>query len=257
MRKDIIPFILVTVGYLIFLCVWIVCSSWFLTPIIRALSPDERTRFSDTLIQVSGVLMGFSGLCAFFFIGKTAEISDRVYTESVRCSGEYSKSRITFETVKSTLFFLSPCLKGSAKKVVESIMTDIEEALKEMKTTDERLTEQVRGVEKIPKGASRLAVLEIFSIALFLVAFVLALISKLTDHTGSLDASLSVVVIAGAYMVYLSIEQLSFAGDANDLMREFISLSSKVSITQARAIEIKERVKDRNLIKYLDSMSKE
>jgi hypothetical protein len=256
-RRDLIYFALASVGYFILLFGWLVLSNWFLTPIIDGLSLDEKTRFSDTLIQISGVLIGFSGLCAFFFIEKAAEISDKAYRESVECSREYSKSVIMFETVNSTLLFLSPRLKGVGKKAVESIVTEVEENLKEMKTVDKSLAEQVDDVERIPRSANRLAVLEILSIAFFLIAFVLGLISKLTYRAGFLDDSLSIVVIGAMYMVYISIAHLSFVGDANGVMRKLISLRSKISVTQVRAIEIKGRLKDRNLIKYLDNMSTE
>ena len=96
-----------------------------MSPLIRALPINEIDDISGSMIQASGVLIGFAGLSAFFYLGKTGELSMSVCSKAVDATRLWVECEMEYKTalreIKWAEFEILFGQKGSKKSPTKEI----------------------------------------------------------------------------------------------------------------------------------------
>jgi hypothetical protein len=165
--KTAISFIIV----IVFNFLWVV-GSVFLQPVFSSLSSYKVEDLAKTIIQTSGILVGFLAASGFFYLGKLGELFNSNFSAAIDLSSGYEAAKVNAESYVNTaslmeLAILSRCAMCQKSKpcIAMKEQTDFlsseqkkfnEQAKKNQAEADNSLTVRVGDVNRIAKKTEKL-----------------------------------------------------------------------------------------------------
>lgn len=241
-----------------FLVAWLLFSIFGMRPLIRGLPTNEISDVSGSIIQASGILIGFTGLSAFFYLGKTGELSMSVCSKAVDATRFWVECEMEYESVlreiKWVEFKILSDQKGSKKsstKEIEKLKKEIHEVkdcadkeYHEMREFENQIKKQSKeSVEVLGKATNVLSALTITTMSVFIGSLVLSFLLKLTGQPRFLEGAIDFMVIGIASLIYHWISQQQFASRVAKLLNAYLVMNSDMMSLHLEYKNMKENLK--------------
>lgn len=232
-----------TIVLLVFLAAWLLFSILVMTPLVRTLSIDEISDISGSMIQASGILVGFTGLSAFFYLGKTGELSMSACSKAVdatrlwvECEMEYKSFLREVKRAEAEILSDQKDSKKSATKEIEKLKKEIQEvkAIAEKEWHEisilgtEIKKQSKETVEIMRKATKSLSVLTIITVLIFIGSLVLSFLLELTGQLRFLEGAIDFIVIGIVSLVYNWFSQQDITSHMAKMLDNYLFLNSHI-----------------------------
>lgn len=254
-RKKQIVFYLPLIVFLAFLVGWSLASILVMRPLIEEVPTDKISDLAGSMIQASGILVGFTGLSVFFFLGKTEELLSSTSSRVANVVQSWSKVEIQYnrfhrqiKQAEAEILLAQKDLKKSAAKKIEKLKKAIQKVknfAKEEKEKNSKLETEIneqseRMMKAIGQSIQVLSVSSIISILLFVGALVLSFLLELTGRLRFLEGAIDFIVIGIGFLAVNWLFQQQYANKMREIFYRYARLNSHIVAGQFTAQDMKE-----------------
>jgi len=124
--------------YLLAISLWFLFSSFYISPLVEKLQSELVTPASTSILQVIGILIGFTGLSYFYFLGKVSDISNSLDSNAFESTQFLTKLKMKMQDV----------YRATKRNIVSLRMQESEIKQKE---TKEKFRELIDNCEKLER----------------------------------------------------------------------------------------------------------
>jgi ABC-type transport system involved in multi-copper enzyme maturation permease subunit len=211
---------------------WIILVFVVFINIIKILSPDKINQISTVLLQSSGILIGFVGVSAFFFIGKIGDLALTTYKEALKTSNLLNKCRLLSENVFTNTEGIEHS-KTAENKTIQHLHEERKESAEidqcekcenEHKKLLKTMKETLSNASKVTHRATTVQV------SIFALSLILCLIAVLTSDGSYLESSVALFGLGLIFLVYSLYAIGSVAESITDLLNDFQSMNVEIRL---------------------------
>lgn len=254
-----------TFVFLLFVGAWFLFSILVMGPLVETLQTNKISDVSRSVIQASGILVGFTGLSAFFYLGKTGDLSMSACSKAVDVTRLWAKCEIEYrsflrEIKRAEAEILSS--QKDSKKLVTKEIEKLKKEIQKVKATTGKEWHEISGLESelnkqseemvklMGEATKLLSVLTIITVSVFIASIVLSFLSELTGQPRFLKGAISLMIIGIASLILNWFSQQDTTNHMVKILNDYLFLNS--SIVTAR-FEVKNMKED---FKYLFASKK-
>lgn len=221
--------------YFVFLGAWFLLSNVKLSPLYSGLSVDKASNISGNVIEALGILIGFTGLSAFFFLGKIGELSVTLSTKTVEatnfwaeCMMGYQSSVREIQNAEAEIALCNDISKKEKKMLKKSstkLRTTSEQALSDLEELDKKIYQLSE--LSIKYGGIMIkwqSLPSIFTISFFVVSLIATFLSVLTETHTLLKFAIDFMVIGIALLIFNLYIQHRHIGEIRENVGSFESM---------------------------------
>lgn len=242
LKKQILAW-LPTIVYCAFLAAWFLFSFSIMSPLVKTLPIDKISDVSRSMIQVSGILIGFTGLSAFFFLGKIVELSERVCSKIIDVTRLWAEYRIEYQGLLREIKRMeAEILSGQKdskksvtkkierlKKEIQKAKTHVDEEYQEISKSETEVNELSKKTTEVMRGATKWSfVTSMLAISFFIGCLVLSFVLELTGQLKFLNVAIDFIVIGVAFLVFDLFNKQSNISHIGEILNDCLFFSSHV-----------------------------
>jgi hypothetical protein len=190
---------------------------------VKNLSIDKINQISSVLIQSSGILIGFVGISAFFFIGKIGDLALGTYKEALKTSNLLNNCKLLSENAFMNIEGTEQLTREEKEKIqrlrarCEKCENEHKELLKKMKQT-------------LSKASMTTHLVTAFQVSMFALSLILCLIAILTNDGSYLEESVTFLGLGLIFLVYYLYAAGSVTESITDILNGFQSMNEEIRL---------------------------
>ena len=254
-RKKQMVIYLPTIVFMAFLVGWALVSIFVMRPLIEEVPTDKISDLARSIVQASGILVCFTGLSVFFFLGKTEEFLKSTSSKVADVIQSWSKVEIQYnrfhrqiKLTEAEILLAQKDLKKSAARKIEKLKEAIQgakELVENEKEENSKLETVINDqskemIEAIRQSMQILSVSSIISVLLFVGALVLSFLLELAGRMRFLEVSIDLIVFGIGFLIYNWLLQQQYANYMRKLYHGIAQVNSHIIAGQFAAQDMKE-----------------